>query len=276
MDEVPQVNEEANDYLEKYEGMRTSLLHLFAAGDYFFYDYSRSEFYNNFNDLFKFVYNNIDQKWDAFKIKPCYFFYNNSDLLDAKANPKERFISINRGLLERLKLFFEKYQEFVNGLSKERQPLLYEKLDTPVDHLMFQMAGQFCYYHELGHIIQYSDNNVDKTFTESAILRGNNTFDLMDHVMEMDADLFAAHYVLNHVVDYWKKLPEEVQNQETLQMLVSLIVASMFLLFFVLAGEEAEDIYCFEGDHPHYIVRIIYTNVKIMEGLKTYSKQQGL
>ncbi|MGG7664061.1 hypothetical protein [Dyadobacter sp. BHUBP1] len=264
--------DQSDDYYDKYveswEQVRGTLRSGYRA-----YDYNYSPYFSDYNNLYTFIYDNINTAWDNLKIKPVYFFFNDSDELEAVAISRSKAITINKGLLERLMEFFNRYEAYL-ARPASTQPVVYRHLDMPVHSLMFQSAALFLYYHELGHIIQHLPGT-DRSFSESRIGTSDPTFILEDNVMELDADDFAAYNIASHVVDHWSRLPEVARDQQTLEILIGLNIASAFIMFYVLSGERLKPIYFEAYDHPHDTIRVVNIIGKMVEDAKGYRKTKN-
>jgi hypothetical protein len=109
---------------------------------------------------------------------------------------------LNKGLIEGLYGFFEKNEESIRKICNTVFPGLVEKLDIPVWFLFFQQTTMFTYYHEHGHILQFSGGPAMRLTEKRALIEGKD-FDMTSHAMEIDADIHAAHLMTFHIIEYW-------------------------------------------------------------------------
>jgi hypothetical protein len=263
------------DYLEKYHKSWLAIEPILDR-KYRVYDYSYSPFYNNYNDLYKFVFDNIATQWEDFNVKPCYFFFNDDIKLQAIAMPRKRVITIFKGLIEELKIYFESYKTYLNSLPNEKQPNLLRHLDAPIDHLMFQMTTQFLYYHELGHIIQVAQESEKSFFEAHSIDQQWSKYSFDDHVLEMDSDDFAAHFVINHIIYYWQKLPLEAKNQQSLEFLFATGIAGIYILFYLLSDLQTPEMWYKAHTHPHDITRSLTMTIRISDSVAQFAAEHKL
>ena len=145
---------------------------------------------------------------------------------------------------------FEKDQE----LSK-KYPLLTTK-DVPPGFFMYQVATQFTYYHERGHLIQHSPY-LETGLREKSTAMSQTLFDPLRHLLEFDADYHAAHLVCFHIIEFWKKLGDGKVTNESINLLLSLAISGIFTYFIYLEGTETP-IYYAEYTHPHPLDRLTY------------------
>ena len=124
---------------------------------------------------------------------------------------------------------------------------------------VFQLVTLFIYNHELCHLHQLKDREQgqEDMLEERYNFAAQDDFNLLRHAMEMDADVFAATEIAYSVHTFWVKLPEKDRSTATLQFLVSLFGAAVFLVFYSLQGGW-QPMYFLEHSHPHAVVRVTY------------------
>jgi len=150
-------------------------------------------------------------------------------------------------------------------LRQKYIPLLPD--DVPPGFLMYQAATQFTYYHERAHLIQRS-SLLTQSLDEEYLHQTTETFEMLRHLLEFDADMDAAQFICFHILDYWKKLPADKQNVAAITSLMALSVSAIFTFFVFLEGRDTP-LYFAEKRHPHPIVRISY----IMDILSASAEQ---
>jgi len=228
------------------------------AGDIFEYEFS--EIKDIYQLYFQFCQENLTEECNDFDIQPAKFYYRTEYGINARAGFQNGYfiIGVNMQTIHSLyDLFYEK-----NDIS-ETAPFLLENykeltdnFDVPTGHLMFQLAALFTFYHERAHLIQKSDL-LSTTLFEQPIPTNEQGFSIERHVIELDADLDAAHKICFHLVEYFKKLDANDKISENLQKILSLGVASIFS-YFLLYYKEGVKVYYKEYTHPHPLVRISY------------------
>lgn len=232
-----------------------------AFSDIFEYDDTPLEEY--FNRLFIFYQENLSKHCDEYNIQPARIFFQNEFSVNAYAGIKEGYfiIKINAATVITLQNLFYEHNYLFDGdgeIALRYSPLTtaLKSLEMHPGFLMFQVATQFTYYHELCHLIQKSDQ-LSSFLNERNISVVGQPYFLIHHLMEFDSDIFGAHQIVFHIADYWKKFPVEYANAEVLTQLLSVSCASIFIYFMHLENNYKE-IYYQDGTHPHPVVRITY------------------
>lgn len=227
-------------------------------GDIF--DYQDSPIIEIYERYFQFCQENLTTECNDYDIQPAKFYYRTEYGINARAGIQNGYsiIGVNMQTIHSLyDLFYEKNDIFETDeyLSINYAELV-KKFDVPVGHLMFQLATLFTYHHELGHLIQKSPN-LSLWLTEQNVDTTKDEFSIDRHILELDADLNAAHSICFHLIEYLKKLEPKDRTQENLQKILSIGVASIFS-YFLLYFQDAKSIYYKEHTHPHPLVRISY------------------
>lgn len=214
-----------------------------------------------FASFFKFCQENLSERCDRYNIQPAKFYYSNEYSVNASAfsTTGERpyyIIRMHMGTIVRLyHLFYDKNDIFdTDNDLRSYQPLI-EPLKIPLGLLMFQLVQLFTYYHELTHLIQKSPL-LSLGLTEAQNADEEN-YSLDKHILELDADLNAAHFVCFHILEFWRKQKKEFQVQENLEKLLAIGTASV-LSYFLLLAPLTQNIYYKKFSHPHVFIRIAY------------------
>lgn len=227
-------------------------------GDIFEYEFS--EIKDIYQRYFQFCQENLTEECDEFDIQPAKFYYRTVYEINARAGLQNGYfiIGVNMQTIHSLyDLFYEKNNIFESDLFLlENYKELTDKFDVPAGHLMFQLATLFTFYHERAHLIQKSDLLAASLF-EQPMPTNQNEFSIERHIIELDADLDAAHKICFHLIEYLKKLNANDRTPENLQKILSLGVASIFS-YFLLYYKEKVKMYYKEFSHPHPLVRITY------------------
>lgn len=186
-------------------------------------------------------------------VDSSYIFYYNDTSSNAKAGISKGhgIIFFNAGLIIYLiQNLLEKgaIDEIIKVLCKN----VYEDLDNPGNILIYQAAQHFTFYHELGHLIQQSDDL--KTFLSERTSVQSKAFDLIKHKLEIDADSFSALSIAAHIHQYIFKIFGENIESKKVESVIE-IFCSGILLYFLSFESFKDDIYYEEGTHPHPIIR---------------------
>lgn len=222
------------------------------------FDFLSDEDAELFGRIFDFSHVNITQQWSRYNIQPAIIFFLDDDEINARAIVinGHYIIEINRGLITDLYDFFAQNESLIESILQKQFPDLIGKLDIPSYFLFYQLTTLFTYYHEHGHILQFTSG--PKTMaSEKKKMTAYSPFSMEDHAMEIDADIHAAHLITFHIIEYWKKLPPADQTKENFENLLSVTASSIFIFFFFL-NDGISDMYFFEIDHPHEIIRLSY------------------
>lgn len=220
------------------------------------YSFSETPYEQQFESYYDFCRSNLNIVSEKYSIQPNIFVYYNSFSVNAKAGVKnDHFvIAVNSGLIVwsiQNFLMNENYNQYI----KESFPYLLEFYDNTVDVLSFQLSTQFTYYHELGHLIQFSkvDNN-ELLLNERIDFEGE--FNLTLHWLEINADTFASISLASHIQQYlFKQVGNELNIHNATN---SLIIFGTSLLGYIISfSTTTEKIYFFERSHPHPIIRLI-------------------
>jgi hypothetical protein len=227
-------------------------------GDIFDYQYSpMSEIYERY---FQFCQENLTTKCNDYNIQPAKFYYRTEYGINARAGIQNGYsiIGVNMQTIHSLyDLFYKKNDIFeIDEYISNNYGELVKKFDVPVGYLMFQIATLFTYHHELGHLIQKSPN-LSLWLSEQYVDTTIDEFSIDRHILELDADINAAHSISFHLIEYFKNLNPKDRIQENLQNILSIGMASIFS-YFLLYFQKEKRIYYKEKTHPHPLIRISY------------------
>jgi len=242
------------------------------------YDFHGSKFEQLLSDYYKFCRENLNIQSKREKIAPNIFLFTNSSEINAGAGIIKKYfvITINLGLFRSCII---NYYENI-GLTqyfKELYPNTICKFDNPVNILAFQICTQFTYYHELAHLFQLSGKNIDIKLQEKNNKEIEKCFDKTKHILEINADTYAAIAVTTHIEQYIiKTFKEEVTIDNTMETFV--FFGCCLLNYILNFSAKPEDIYFEEHTHPHSFIRQLNTVLNIVNHLQqsSYFKQKGL
>jgi hypothetical protein len=248
-------NSNLEHYLETYFFLKTRLPWGFKI-----YNYSGSYLEYYYHNLYEFIYTNIKEKWNDFDINPCYFYYIEEGFLNGKpvkayAEPGKEFnvIGISYELFERLKKFIDLNFKILNENSVLNKNIG-KYIDISANDLIYQASMQFIYFHELAHIIQNSNTLIFISEEKNDNIDAYNDI-VKSHVMETDADLFAANLVADHLIGFWNRLDSSNYPVNVLEDMISLSLVGIFLTFDYLSGG-IRPFYTLATSHPHEASRI--------------------
>lgn len=209
-----------------------------------------------------------------FGIEPCYFYYRDFSDLDAKAIKTQNhyLIGINRGIVESYYRDLVTYFKLQDYDEVHKYIELEEKLANPVGELMYQSILHFTFYHELGHLIQFSGKE-NGDICES--LNDGLDYSIDLHSEELDADLFASISVSTHFYQYLKKQLNKELSANDVTNYISILTSSIFIYFLSFA-EYRNGFYLKEKSHPHPILRIISATARIIGYFEHVSKKNNL
>lgn len=228
-----------------------------SINDVFCYDETPLE--NLCSQIFNFIQYNLDEDdcLGIFNIAPARFFFNNNQTVNAWAwlNKGYSLLSINIGTVLKFKQIFLDDEDV---FSKDKGLLQYRKLndafkrgDTILQETMFHTSFMFLMYHEAAHLIQKSSMVYD-VFSEGV----TDKFNIYNHQIETDADIFAAAHLGQQVLKIWGKLDKEYRTKDYLINLISVIVSSISVNRFFYLSQESIYMYTKEKSHPHILIRI--------------------
>jgi hypothetical protein len=223
------------------------------------FDYSNSELNSIFNRFFSFCQKSlIEDEINEIEIQPARFFFRNEYAVNAYATRGNGYyiIKINRGTVEILAYFFEEKESVFQNDKYEKLNELRKFIDLPPSYIMFQTAMLFTFYHERAHLIQKATIS-DFSFQESYINISNSAYSLSHHIYEMDADMFASHFCIMHLMQFWNLI--EMKDRSTDKLISIFVIGlSSLIVYLILLMRNDYEIYYKEYDHPHMMVRLAY------------------
>lgn len=233
-------------------------------------DFSNNVHADIYNAFYEFCQKNLTEECNEFNITPAYFYYTKIPKFNAFAS-EYNIIGVNSLVIEELGTFF-----LSKNIFREKDELVdYRELDDNLMslaqknlcYLMFQSFNQYLYYHELGHLIQYSNkkklgikNALNSTSFESYLNEGPS-FNLEKHLMEIDADTHGANKIVNHILDFYDELQPKLKNEESLYKLISISISSLFSYWMYLSSYKSRkvlEIYFKDSTHPHPVIRVSF------------------
>lgn len=233
------------------------------------FNYRETPKENDFESTFQFYRQTLTQA-KRFGIKSSYIYFQNDINRNARAkiHKGKGIIGITLGLM------MYQIDNFLNRpdidvILKERFRVIIPFLDNPIHVLMYQNVQHSTFYHELGHLIQFSDSEETIQWMEES--NTNNNFSLIRHKLETDADSFSAIFLAAHIQQYGLKIFGEEIDAQKMELLIELFSTSVLLYFLSFTGAD-RDIYFEESSHPHPLIRILNVLLIISDYLRQSQK----
>ncbi|HPN70634.1 MAG TPA: hypothetical protein PLZ32_14000 [Saprospiraceae bacterium] len=215
-----------------------------------------------FNGLYRFYQANLERqhKHYKFEISPAYVYFIDSSDLNALASPPKDgifLLGISRGLIELFDTKLNRYFDISDYAGIEGIQQIQDCVTNSIGELMYQTLTHFTFYHELGHLIEFSQSNRKEEIEEK--LSGNyKDFNYEDHIKEADADLFASICVGTHLYQYFENYFECEWTEELITCYLSILSSSIFT-YFLSFNEYHDGLYFEQKSHPHPLVRLFYS-----------------
>lgn len=225
------------------------------------FDYQDSFLKDIFNNYFEYCQEYLTEHCQAYEIQPARFYFRNEYGVNAVATKVNGFfvIGVNMDTIQTTyELFYEQndFFEKEDELSKEYEELS-KNIKIPLGYLMFQLSTLFTFHHELTHLVQKSPLlNLGMKEKYSSIPR-NKKIIIERHVLEFDADSHGAYAVCSQVLHHFKNLPIQQQSRDSLVILLSLGIATIYI-YFILCFNSGQKLYYMESTHPHPLIRFAY------------------
>lgn len=218
-----------------------------------------------FEEFFQFCQVNLSEVCVelGYNIEPAKLYFTNRTSVNACAAHGEKYyvIKINMGAIHNV---FDLFCN--NDILEDEELLTYKEFNdlivkdkgASIVFLMFQAAIQFTYYHELGHLIQFSQQGGGKASIAEQYTGTNGKFEPLKHIMEYDADNHGTHNVAFHTDDFWNHLSSSLKTEDNLRKLIVISLTGILGYIFFLWQSLKEDIYYDKYDHPHPLIRVTW------------------
>ena len=233
------------------------------------YDYTHNDPYGEAEAYFQFCQTNLSEHQQNWNVQPARFFIRDVASINALAALRHNYyvIGVNKGTVIRTHFFFDSIRQVLKQADFSAYAELEAHLPDDIARLMYQTCLQWVYYHELAHLIQYSqlDNapcaeqaqqelEMEESYSDNPT---NDPYDQEKHLKEFDADLHGGYFIVLQLIGYWKQLSENRRNTANLTLLLSAGASAIFS-YFILMMQRYPDIYYLASDHPHPLVRVLY------------------
>lgn len=212
------------------------------------------------------------QKYGIF---PSFFYFRNCNDISANARKTKNgyyLIGLNKGLSDFFYRNLVLYFNLENFDNLQKYKLIEDKLEQPIGELMYKSILHFTFYHELGHLIQFTEF-VNKELNESLV--DGNEYNIDNHCDELDADLFASISLSTHLYQYFEKYFNCKLDKDSIESYLSILTSSIFIYFLSFA-EYRDGYYLKKKSHPHPILRIISATASIVGYFQNSLKMKSI
>lgn len=235
--------------LYKNEITNTNDLGIIPKQDIF--DFEGTPVENILAPFYSFCRENIDININRKDIPNTHLLFTNSYEVNARARVKDDngVILFNIGLLRYCIENF-KNNEHLNDFFSSLFPELNSKIDLPINELAFQVITQFTYYHELAHLLQFSNKVNEIELQERA--SEQNDFNISRHKLEINADTYSIVCISTHLIQYMNK--RNIKDSKEIVELFSFL--GTCLLCYVLSFSNNKELYFNKHSHPHPLLRL--------------------
>ena len=209
-----------------------------------------------------FIYNQLYNKDERLRINKenfeLFLLRNNDGNAFAAFDDKHYIIGIHLPLLEQME---KGVRDCVLNLPSSSTSVFSKNNSVPnVESLTFRFISFFIFFHEYAHLIQHQNSDKAYHLKKFENYRDNykTSYSEPSHLMEIDADLFAAQWLSIFILENWISFPASLKEIIPIQIILALGSASIFLLFFELNNRGWPSMYFFDYKHPHPTIRMTY------------------
>lgn len=247
--------------MEYQEAIRSAVgLGVFNTEDIFIYEDMPNE--HLYEELYRFCLNNLEIQSEDGYLSASVFAYYNSFSINARAGIKNQHnvILVNIGLMRSC---FEKFysNEALHDYTMNKWRTIINSLNTPLNHLTFQISTHFTYYHELAHLFQLRGNGSEAGFHERSI---DGTYNIINHQLEINADTYATISIATQIQQYLQQCFPQI-NQNIVEKVI--IITGSCLLEYIINFTDSFEIYYAEETHPHPIIRMLNVVMSLVDHL---------
>ncbi|WP_282050359.1 hypothetical protein [Maribacter aquivivus] len=238
-----------NDNLsyEEYLAINKETVSLLNSKEMDFFEFEFATNKDHFLQIFTF-YHKVIKSLHYYKIFSAHLYIRNNFSINARATKigENYFVGVNMGTLRWIVETFYLNEKLINN------PICPNPNPYYLNVSFGTVAAMFTIYHEAGHLVQKSE------FLKSGLYENNTNkeqFSIERHALEIDADMFAAQTVANHVFRNTKGTHGE--NYTTMQLENILIEFIIPFIIYLLSFEgNKQKIYFEENSHPHPAIRL--------------------
>jgi hypothetical protein len=238
----------------------------------YFYDYTDNEespLKTLFDEFFRFGQEYLDRDDLEFNIKPARLYYSTNIGLNALARKVNDYylVEIYMGTIAWMENFYLAMEDkFKQDGLQQYQHISQLRGVTPGKFLL-QLATIYYFYHEVGHLIQRSDQDTDYVeYLENECERDEIP---TRHMRELDADWNSAYCMALHL----KQFAEVESNGDylvdsTILLEIAALGLAAIYMYFINRTDKNPVIYYKEKCHPHPSVRLSYMLVFVLDNLQ--------
>ncbi len=240
------------------------------------YDFRETPFEEIGKQYYEFCRENLNIQSEKVNICPNVFVFNNSYSSNAlaKLNNNNFSIIINLGLLIKCKNNYLENASLDLYIEKKIGAVI-GKFDNKISGLAFQIATNFTYYHELGHLFQFTKKSEYLELNEH--VNETSTYSLLKHCLEINADSFASIAIASHITQYLEKTFQENLNKEICEDVI-VILGGCLLNHIANFYSDITRIYLREFSHPHPFLRIFNSILSLVNYINqsTFLKEKAI
>lgn len=237
------------------------------------YYYKEDEYAEELNSIFKFYQQNLETH-TQYGIEECCFYYDKDSSINAAAIKYENqyLVRIQIGLINQGIDMFMNNTQLLEHTNLKKYSEFEPFLEIPNHILMYQNAIHFAFYHELGHLIQFTDLNQE--FCQEQ-LDDDGSFNLSNHLTEMDADEFAGILIASHISQYFSRY-KNIENSDKLLIHLLILTVASIILHILSFPSNRITLYYREKTHPHPVIRVLSVAFTIISHLKQLLSKHGV
>ncbi|MBS9775013.1 MAG: hypothetical protein KGV59_07670 [Tenacibaculum sp.] len=227
----------------------------------FILDYSGTLNENLFEKYYQFCRGCLNNFSERINITPNIIFFNNLLSINAKAGKYDGtyIITINQGLFSNCITNYLQNENLKNFINQKFRNTISD-LDIEVNLLGYQVTTQFTFYHELAHLIQFTNFNNEIELQER--LRETEEYCPVRHKLEINADTFASITISTHITQYCERIFQE--NLSQIKVEETIIITCSYLFNYLNSFSSSnEQIYFEEKTHPHPFFRTLLLTMNL-------------
>lgn len=229
------------------------------------YDFTNDPIASFYQRYFDWSVDNLKDYSEIFGVKPAYFYFWDTHLINAQAQyiNGKYIIRYSKPYLETLHLKLGTKGKFFAKTDWTAFKNLQKITPNSLEFLMFQASTIFTFYHEFAHLVQFKDRVFNMGEYPS---KGN--FNFNNHIYEYDSDLNGCQFVNIYMQQYFaEQLPKVHQTTNNFKRLMYLGIASIIITkllflngqFFPFPPNNIDTtFYTREHSHPHTYIRAKY------------------
>ena len=238
------------------------------------FDYYATPNEGEFNEIFEYYFETLRIENEHFNFSPYSLFFRNNVSINAIAGKDNGhyFIGLNSGLIINLIASIKNVHFNIPNNSIPQNFI--NQLNTDINNLLYQYALHFTFYHELGHLIQFSCeslNECDNSISNQEVIDAN--FSLNKHYLELDADTYSSLCLANHTLDYAQRTFRNISRQQYIFM--TKICLTSIILYIQSSFNINQPFYLRNNSHPHPVIRIINASLTVINYINDFLVSKG-